>query len=91
VARAATAHRRLMRCEVGGEGTKVVGKVRRARRSEAGLTQIARASVGQWGGAHVMAGDGSEAGSVVTDDGALALHHRGRGEWGSRMTGEGRG
>jgi hypothetical protein len=54
-----------------------VGKVRRARRSEAGLTQIARASVGQWGGAHTMAFDGGEAGSVVTDDGALALHHRG--------------
>jgi hypothetical protein len=39
---------------------------------------------------------GGEVGSVVADDGALALHHGGerereRGEWGSRTTGEGRG
>jgi hypothetical protein len=42
--------------------------------------------------------DGGEAGSVATDDGALALHHGGRGEreggevrWGSRTTGKVRG
>jgi hypothetical protein len=77
VARAATTHRRLTCCEVRGEGTKAVGKVCRARRSEAGLTQIACASVGQWGGAHTMAFDGGEAGSVVENDGRgarLAAH-----------------
>jgi hypothetical protein len=39
-----------------------------------------------------VAVDGGETGSVVADDGALALHHgRERGEWGSRTMGEGRG
>jgi hypothetical protein len=41
-----------------------------------------------------VAVDGSEAGSVATDDGALALHHREREKevrWGSRTTGKGSG
>jgi hypothetical protein len=48
--------------------------VRRARRSAAGLTQSAarRGVVGRRG---AVAVDGGGAGMVVTDDGALALHH----------------
>jgi hypothetical protein len=76
VAWAATARRWLVCCGVGGEGTKALGEVRRARRSEAGLTQIA---THRWGSGAarrgVVAVDGGEAGSVATDDGALALHH----------------
>jgi hypothetical protein len=41
VAQAATTHQRLRCCGIGGEGMKVVGEVHWARRSEAGLTQIA--------------------------------------------------
>jgi hypothetical protein len=50
--------------------------------------------VGWRGAAGTVAVDGGEAGSVVADDGALALHHGGvggRGEKGLSTTGEGRG
>jgi hypothetical protein len=71
----AEAHRRLTCYRVGGEGTEAAGRVRRERRLVAGLTQsVARQEGGgQWCGA--VAVDGGGAGTVVTDDGALALHH----------------
>jgi hypothetical protein len=49
----------------------------RARRSMAGLTQsvVRRGVVGRRG---AVAVDGGGAGTVVANDGALALHHRGR-------------
>jgi hypothetical protein len=40
-----------------------------------------------------VAVDGGEAGTVVTEDGALALHHEERereARWGPKMTGKGR-
>jgi hypothetical protein len=48
VARVATARQRITCYGVGGEGMKAVGKVRWAKRSKAGLTQIA---AHRWGGA----------------------------------------
>jgi hypothetical protein len=62
-----------------GEGTKAVGRVRRARRSAVGLTQSAAHGGGAVGRRGMMAVDGGGAGTVVVDDGALALHH-GEGE-----------
>jgi hypothetical protein len=47
--------RRLVCCRVGGEGMKAVGEVRRARRSEAGLTQIATR---RWGSGVARRGGG---------------------------------
>jgi hypothetical protein len=81
VAQAAMARWRLMCCRVRGEGTKAVGRVHRAGRSAAGLTQSAARQGG--GGAvgrhNAVAVNGGGVGTVVTNDGALALHH-GEGE-----------
>jgi hypothetical protein len=52
------------------------------------------ASVGAVGWRGAVADDGGEAGSVATDDGALALHHGERERevrWGSRTLGKGHG
>jgi hypothetical protein len=57
----------------------VVGRVRRARRSVAGLTQSAARRGGAVGRCSAVAVDIGGAGTVVADDGALALHH-GEGE-----------
>jgi hypothetical protein len=47
------------------------------KRKGGGAHRGGRASVGWRGAAGTVAVDGGEAGSVVADDGALALHHRG--------------
>jgi hypothetical protein len=64
---------------------KAVGEVCWARRSDAGLTQIVARRWGSgatWRG--TVAVNDCEAGTVVADDRALALHH------GEREGGEGR-